>query len=34
MARKHPEELGVVLRLIAVMTFFGVMASLVTWLAG
>lgn len=33
MARKHPEELGVVLRLVAVMAFFGVMATLLFWFA-
>lgn len=34
MARQHPEELGVVLRLVAVMTFFGVMTTLLFWFAG
>lgn len=34
MARHHPEELGVVLRLVAVMAFFGVMATLLFWFAG
>ncbi|WP_336802104.1 hypothetical protein [Kaistia sp. MMO-174] len=33
MARKHPEELGVVLRLVAVMAFFAAMATLLFWLA-
>ncbi|WEK51667.1 MAG: hypothetical protein P0Y66_06680 [Candidatus Kaistia colombiensis] len=34
MARHHPEELGVVLRLVAVMAFFGITATLLAWVAG
>lgn len=34
MARHHPEELGLVLRFVGVMIFFGLMAGLGMWVAG
>lgn len=33
MARQHPEELGVVLRLVAVMGFFALLGTLLFWFA-